>query len=710
MQLAAQKPNLRFNVSQQQHHSIDKAMSNSHPKHQAAYHQVVQALIECPRNDEDRILAAHRDLVDEGLVKALKDKAKVMMRRNDPELGGTIQWLVSFAQQLERKLAAGASDVVELVEEDYLRFSLELLQIVVNSRGDGEIVHQFFDRHLAYLNEHLLAIFPPLIAAILEREEDADRQVYIRSIVSNLSVYFQDYPRGDRSIDCQLAIACQDRSSLVSSQSDIDRVETEIDRFPKAEAIARANETLPPTDRDRQTAYAELVQALIQCPLNDEDRVLTAHPELVDKGLVIALLEVAEIRKEHNSPDSVSTIEWLESFAEQLSQRLELQLDINKQTDDQESDLCLQEVESTPEDEEIVYQFTDDNDNLEIEPDDRILTVVTSTSSPIDALKESRTPGWTYCSQGSWQLAADAYEIAIQSIYDLEQQQNALDLKIRSLDRATAGQIQVETINYADIQKLIHTPHTAILTCYTTDDDTHIFIIKQSGAPTIHTCKNQGKQKFQKWLQKTWINPSHEDTANWVENLPRLLHDISQRLELDTLIATYLTDINELILVPHLNLHQIPFAALPLTLPEGGLLGDRFIISSIPSRQYCQLHPPLTTVNMSTIEDTNDSLLVESTLWSVDDYVSVIFNVMYQERRKQDTNRAVSLRTAQFQLRNLTGTEFQHEYYPHAIEYVTKHHPTLKTALEQHLKAYCEMDKPFESPYYWAAFITQGMA
>jgi CHAT domain-containing protein len=780
-------------------------MSNSNSERQVAYRQVVQSLLVCPRTEEERILAANPDLVDEGLVKALKDRAMMMMRRNDPELGATIQRLVNFAQQLERKLVSESSDVVELEQEDYIRFSFELLQIVANSQGDGEIVHQFFDRHLAYLNEELLAIFPQSIAALLERSADPDRQAYIRSIAQNLSIDLQDYSKGDRSINLALSIACQDRSSLLPSLSD--------------EQIDAPEERLQRADKDRQNAYSELVQALIECPLNDEDRVLTAHPKLVDKGLVIALLEVAEIRKKRNNPDSVSTIEWLESFAEQLSQKLELQPDINNQTDDEEADLCFQEVASIPEDEEIVYQFTDDNDNLEIEsdeqiptlvapttspidtlteneeivrqftddndnleiepdeqiptlvapttspidtlteneeivrqftddndnleiePDEQIPTLITPTTSPIDTLTENRTLGWTYFSQGSWQLAADAYETAIQSIetsqnwvVDEQQRQemlkdalsiyeNALQCAInlqnypqaiqytersRSLDPAIAGQIQVETINYTDIQKLIHSPHTAILTCYSTNDDTHIFIIKQSGAPTIHTCKNQGKQKFQNWLQKTWINPSHEDTANWVENLPRLLHDISQRLELYTLIATHLTDINELIIVPHLNLQHIPFAALPLTPGGGGLLGDRFIIRSIPSLQSCQLHPSVATANIGT-EDTNDSLCRQSTLWSVDDYVSVIFNVMYQQRRKQDTHRAAALRIAQSQLRNLTGAQFQRDYYPHAIEYVTKHHPTLKTPLEHHLEPYCQLDKPFESPYYWASFITQGM-
>jgi CHAT domain-containing protein len=917
----------------------------SQQERQTAYRQLVQALLECPQNDEERILVNNRNLVDEGLVKALKDTAKMMMIRNNPALGATIHRLVSFAQQLERRLAARQSELVELKQEDYIRFSLELLKIVADSQGDGEIVHHFFDSHLAYLNEQLLTIFPQSIQALLDREKDRHWQADIASILHNLAIDLQEYHKGDRSINFALSIACKERSLLVSSQPDEQTIQ-----WSGSGKNWTGTEIVKP-DEDRQTAYFELVHALIQCPLNGEDRVLQTYPELVDKGLVMALLEVAEIRKEHNNPDSASTIEWLESFAEKLSQELELRSGTNQPKDKEEPEDffldLLQTVANSQGDEGIVHQFLDEhlddldeqllavipqsieallarqqdsdrqaytrsiiqnlainlqtypsgdrsinlklsiackeqsllvhsqlneqtiqsgnctndlpeteieidrfphaeavppneNDNIEIELDERIITVVTPTSLPIteavppnendnikielderiitvvtptslliteavppnendnieielderivtvvtpislaiteavppnennnieielderivtvvspinlaiDTLKTNRDLGQIYFNQGEWQLAANAYEIAIQAVetsrnlvIDKQQRQEMLDdalsiyenalhcainiknypqaiqytERLRSLDPGIVGQIPVETIDYPAIQQLIHSPQTAILTWYTTNDDTHIFIIKQSGAPTIHTCKNQGKQKFQNWLQKTWINPCHEDNSNWAENLPRLLHNISQRLELDTLIEQHLSDIIELIIVPHLNLHQIPFAALPLTPAEGGfsgLLGDKFIIRSMPS---CQLASPDATTNMGTIEDPDDSLLgassAQSTLWSVDDYLTIIFNIMYHQERCQGSNRAISLRTAQSQLRNLTGAEFQRYYYPHAIEYVTKHHPTLKTSLENHLEAYCAMDKPFESPYYWAAFITQGMA
>jgi CHAT domain-containing protein/tetratricopeptide (TPR) repeat protein len=491
-----------------------------------------------------------------------------------------------------------------------------------------------------------------------------------------------------------------------------------------------------------------------------------------------------------------------------------------------------------------------------------------------------------------------------QLITHLESQKNTTYRQIRSLDPVLAGQIQVTAIDFATIQQLITTPHTAILTCYSTDDATHIFIIKQSGAPTIHTCKHQGWAKFQQWLQTDWITPYHNDVDSWAQNLSPRLHEIAKRLQLDTLITQHLTNINELIIVPHLNLHQIPFAALPITplqdsenpllsstpptsapLSErsrtewnrsgergGFLLSDRFIIRSIPScqiLQYCQNRPEIKTAIIGTVEDADDTLLgaryegeqlaalyhipptnrligssqatpanyralltrvnrlhsshhatsrpdnplesalilaqgeritlsdllmgtrypdldevflsacethvdtptltddvatlttgflcigarsVQSTLWSVNDIVTVIFSLFYHQQCNQGKNRAISLHIAQTQLRNLTGAQFA-KYHPRIIEYHTTHSPTMisslvdritnltnqQSTLDLHTQKqkwdefqeninwlhekvesieeipwqsadYCKLDRPFKDPYYWAGFITQGMA
>jgi CHAT domain-containing protein len=460
------------------------------------------------------------------------------------------------------------------------------------------------------------------------------------------------------------------------------------------------------------------------------------------------------------------------------------------------------------------------------------------------------------------------------AILALEAQKREQYLKIRAFDPAIAGQIAVEPIDFAAIQKLITTPHTAILTCYTTDNDTHIFIIKQGQQPMLHTCTSQGWKELQQWLQTEWVIPYHTNNSIWQQNLPTLLAEISQRLQIDTLIKEHLTDITELIIVPHLNLHQIPFAALPINPTQneasGSFLGDKFIIRSIPScqiLQYCQERPPITTKHIGTIEDAEDNLLgaryegeqiaalysiptanrlrgstqatvanyrelltrvnrlhsshhaisrpdnpiesalilangeritlgdlllgkryrdtldevflsacethvgtatltddvatlttgflcigarsVQSTLWSVDDLVTALFDIFYHQERRDDVNRALSLQAAQVRLRNLTGEEFKISHYPKLKAFIDGYRkPTLdrlearmdeldlakKTANQEEqikineeydqldrlyikigeapniLEKYCQQQQPFESPYYWGAFTCQGMA
>jgi CHAT domain-containing protein len=327
-------------------------------------------------------------------------------------------------------------------------------------------------------------------------------------------------------------------------------------------------------------------------------------------------------------------------------------------------------------------------------------------------------------------------------IVDLERQKDAIYRKIRSLDPAIAAQIAVESIDFNSIQKLITTAHTAILTCYSTAEDTYIFIIKQSGTPILHTCKDRGWQKFQKWLQNAWINPYHQDFSTWKQTFPRLLHNIADRLQLDTLIDRHLTDITELIISPHLNLHQVPFAALPV-IGADYLLGDKFTIRTIPSCQMLQYieHPAIS----SHVAPADDSLIgavimgehyihanevfratsknalttitpingfryispstIQNTLWSVDDFVTAIFNHLYHQERQKGVNCAISLQTAQLRLKNLTRAELHDIYYPKAIEYLTQHNPTLLPNLEAHVEAYCESEHPFNHPYFWAAFV-----
>ncbi|NEN88659.1 MAG: CHAT domain-containing protein [Okeania sp. SIO3H1] len=97
---------------------------------------------------------------------------------------------------------------------------------------------------------------------------------------------------------------------------------------------------------------------------------------------------------------------------------------------------------------------------------------------------------------------------------------------------------------------------------------------------------------------------------DWHQQMPSNFKEISQRLQLDKLVEK-LRGIEELIVIPHLYLHQIPFAALPLA--ENQYLGDKFFIriqSSCQTLDFCTQRPPISTQTpvYGIVEDTQEDL------------------------------------------------------------------------------------------------------
>ncbi|WP_083305492.1 CHAT domain-containing protein [Moorena producens] len=156
------------------------------------------------------------------------------------------------------------------------------------------------------------------------------------------------------------------------------------------------------------------------------------------------------------------------------------------------------------------------------------------------------------------------YEKEIQA---LEAQKQQVWQQLRYYDPVLAGQIQVDHLDWQQIQQLIQEPTTALLSFYTTREDTHIFILRKDRSPQVFTCVGQGWDKLQNWIGLNWFNPYLEAQSEWKQNMGDFLEELAERLQLQELVAKYLTGIEELIIVPHLRLHQIPFAALPIVDP-----------------------------------------------------------------------------------------------------------------------------------------------
>ncbi|MFP5272325.1 CHAT domain-containing protein [Coleofasciculus sp.] len=246
----------------------------------------------------------------------------------------------------------------------------------------------------------------------------------------------------------------------------------------------------------------------------------------------------------------------------------------------------------------------------------------------------------------------EALAANLAEIQRLEAKKQQVWKQLRRYDPVLAGQIQVEHLNLDQMQELIENNTTALLSFYTTGDDTHVFILLKDKSPQVYTCREQGFETFQDWIIENWFIPYIGAKAEWGENIETFLQELAQRLQLKDLIFQYLTGIEELIIVPHLALHQMPFAALPIygietfhrnvstsvgnegktrvdgetrglvigkksqpkvTVTPTTYLGDLFRIRIVPSCQilyYCHQRPPIPNQpTMGIVEDATEDLL-----------------------------------------------------------------------------------------------------
>jgi CHAT domain-containing protein len=205
----------------------------------------------------------------------------------------------------------------------------------------------------------------------------------------------------------------------------------------------------------------------------------------------------------------------------------------------------------------------------------------------------------------------EAYNEAIAS---LETQKQQVWENLRREDPVLAGEIQVNPLSLSEIQNLIDQPNTAILSFYTTNSDTYIFVVQQNQI-TLHTCTGQGLNTLQGWIEQNWLLPYMNDPKKWETQINSIIRELAERLQISELISQHLQRIEELILVPHLLLHQIPFAALP-TGEYQEYLGEKFLIRYTPSCQileFCQQRNNVGTFNETsleygTVEDAEDNL------------------------------------------------------------------------------------------------------
>ena len=209
----------------------------------------------------------------------------------------------------------------------------------------------------------------------------------------------------------------------------------------------------------------------------------------------------------------------------------------------------------------------------------------------------------------AWKARND--EIAV-----LENKKKQIWEQLCTEDFLLAAGKQVSPPDFLGMQKLIDQPTTAILSFYTTTNNTYIFILrKEKTQPTLYTCPELGFETLHLWIFSNWLLPYLKNKDGWKSQTKPFLAQLSQSLHLNDLVAKLQKDgVKELVLVPHLYLHQIPFTALPTK--DGKYLGEEFLIRYTPSCQVLEFCKQRGEVEgdliYGTVEDAEDNLLYAS--------------------------------------------------------------------------------------------------
>jgi len=126
---------------------------------------------------------------------------------------------------------------------------------------------------------------------------------------------------------------------------------------------------------------------------------------------------------------------------------------------------------------------------------------------------------------------------------------------------------------------------------------------------------------------------------------------------------------------------------------------------------------------------------VVSTQWSVEDLASALLAIFYYNFRQAGMSRSQALQQGQIKLRNLTGEEFARNYQGEMGKSLQQQYDQAMTrrndanvkgdvaecqkwqdladkiqVQQQHLQSLAQEKQPFSHPYYWAGFVSQGLA
>ncbi|MDJ0554737.1 MAG: CHAT domain-containing protein [Microcoleaceae cyanobacterium MO_207.B10] len=654
-----------------------------------AYTNLIQQLL-THTNEVAEILEANPELVDEGLLQVMEHYAQQLAETDDQNAQDAANFLRHLRSQLAEVLEISeSSPSTNYSSEDYLNFLKEVLRAIADSNGDPKVIYPLLQANLDKLDDNLAHILGNWATAKFSELETMKAELMATTIFC-FSEYLNDFPLGNKANNMEIVIAgyeavlkvftresnpenwARNQNNLANAYQNRIRgnraqnLENAIAAYHLALEV-RTKEDFPmdwaQTQNNLAIAYRNRIRG--NRAQNLENAIAAYHLALEVRTPEADPIEC--LRTSRNLGDlHFKEGNWRPAIAAYEKAITAVELSRSWSTDDDRRQEILAEAIKVYQN--IVQAYININqiekalEYVERSRSRRLVDLMASNDLysdgeiPVEVQEwlekhksiqdkinqlweqqqgDSRTEGKELAAATRGRAATEARN---QQIAELEAQKQEVYKKIRSLDRVLADGIQVTPLEFEKIQALIQQPTTAILSFYTTDNETYLFVVRQNGVK-VHTYNGLGVEKLQDWIIDSWFNSYLSSRQKWQQQMPRFLEEVASKLRLGDLCKFYLKDIEELILIPHLYLHFLPWSAMPVInskvksdtshtsrrdvacnvpthTPHTShtphtYLGDYFRIRTLASCQildFCTQRPEVTTAEYGIVEDTRNDL------------------------------------------------------------------------------------------------------
>jgi len=526
------------------------------------YLNLIQELLNCPSGEEPEILQANSNLLDLEFLQVCEGVAAQLAESGNENAANFLLLVASQLGEFLGFTSAAGNEVDNNSLDDYVAFLQLLVQTEYeNFGGDARHIYGVLQANLDKLNLNFIPVLQETMARIMGGIDDPEEVEVIATLIENIANKIQEFPKGRRADNLEIAIAAHEIVLLVFTR------ETNPEDWAQTQgnlAVAYNVRIMGERADNLEMAIAFYSAAL---EVYTREAFPQNHAETLF-NLGIAYREVPNLQLAYDTfADAINTVELLrgeihsgdatkQKLAEEWNKLYRNMVEVCIEL---KNDTAAIEYAERSKARNLVELVA----NRDIKPKGDISETV------LNELSRLRQEISTKQRQLEIEERNRNPETGVLGNYthinQLQQQLNELITRdIKPIDPNFSLTQKVEPIPYNEIQSLTG-ENTAILEWYIIGDKFLTFIITpQSPTPIIWQSSTADFEALVNW-DNEYQKDYKESKPQWQQKLASHLQNLAKILHLDEILKNIPKQCDRLILIPHRFLHLFPLHALSVS-------------------------------------------------------------------------------------------------------------------------------------------------